>query len=99
MPFNNFGVPGTIYTTADLNVSAGRAVRVYFVHEIYGAGAVGSVLRNGTAAGDTAYIQLTSVDSSGVTHQFNEGALFPDGLFYDEGTSVTSALICCHFES
>jgi len=94
----NHGYPGTILLTADTNVTAGRPTRVFFVHEIYGAGAAGSVLRNGTAAGDTAYIQLTSVDSSGVTTSFNEGALFPDGLFFDEGTSVTSILIGYHIE-
>jgi len=99
MVFNNFGVPGSIYTTADLDVSGGRAVRLFCIHEIYGAGAVGSVLRNGTAAGDTAYVQLASSDSTGVTTSFSEGLLFPDGLFFDEGTSVTSAVMVLHFEN
>jgi len=94
----NHGYPGTLFTTADVDLAGARPVRVFFVHEIYGAGSTGSVLRNGTDATGDAYIQLTSTDSTGVTTNFNEGALFPDGLFFDEGTSVTSALICYHVE-
>jgi len=99
MPFNNYGTPGTLFLTADTDVSGGRPVRVWCVHEIYGAGAVGSVLRNGTDASGDAYIQLNASDSTGITTDFNEGVLFEDGLFFDEGTSVTSIVIVCLFEA
>jgi len=99
MVFNNFGVPGTVYTTADKLIANGQPIRVFGVHEIYGAGAVGSVLRNGQDATGTIYVQLTATDSTGVSTHFNEGMLFPDGCFYDEGTSVTSAAIICHAEA
>jgi len=92
MAYDNLS--GTVFLTADSNVTAGQPCRVFCVHEIYGAGAVGSVLRNGTSAAGDAYVQLRSVDSGGVTTDFgSDGFLFPAGLFYDEGTSVTSILI------
>lgn len=85
---------GSIFLTADNNVGGGQPTRVFAVHEIYGATSTGSVLRNGTDATGSAYIQLNSTDSTGVTTTFgNDGFLFPDGLFFDEGTSVTSILI------
>ncbi len=95
----NFGTTGTIFLTADSDVSGGQPMRVFFVHEIYGAGSTGSVLRNGTDATGDAFIQLGSSDSTGVTTNFAEGCLFPDGLFFDEGTSVTSILIGLHTEA
>ena len=94
-----FGMPGSTFLTADTDVSSGTPVRVYCVHEIYGAGSTGSVLRNGTDATGDAYIQLDSTDSTGVTTNFEEGVLFPDGLFFDEGTSVTSAVIVLQHEA
>ena len=98
MVFNNFGVPGSKFVTSDTDVSGGRPVRVWCAHEVYGAGSTGSVLRNGTDATGDAYIQLDSTDSTGVTTNFSEGIRFPDGLFIDYGTSVTSCLLVLHFE-
>lgn len=95
----DFGYQGNIFLTTDSDVGGGRPTRVFFVHEIYGAGATGSVLRNGTDATGDAYVQLDATDSTGITTNFNGGALFPDGLFFDEGTSVTSILIGYHIEA
>jgi hypothetical protein len=95
----HYGTPGTTFLTADTDVGGGRPVRVFSVHEIYGAGATGSVLRNGTDATGDAYVQLDATDSTGITTNFSEGTLFPNGLFFDEGTSVTSILISFHIEA
>ncbi len=86
---------GSVLKTADGAVgTSGRELRVFAEHEIYGGTSTGSVLRNGTADSDTIYISLTSSDSSGVTSTFgDQGFLFPDGCYFDEGTSVTSCLI------
>ncbi len=94
------GRPGTIRVTADgALIRSGQPVRVYHVHEIYGAGAAGSVLRNGTGAGGDIFVQLTSTDSVGISNDFGvNGILFPLGCFFDEGTSVTSATIVCELE-
>ena len=99
MPF--LGDPGTVRVTADgALISSGKPVRVYHIHEIYGGSSAGSVLRNGTSASDTIYVQLTSTDSTGVSTDFGpHGVLFPSGCFYDEGTSVTSATIVCRLEN
>ena len=89
-----FETSGSRFLTSDTDVGSGNPVRVFAVHEIYGASSTGSVLRNGTDATGDAYIQLNSTDSTGVTSEFGKkGFLFPNGLFYDEGTSVTSILI------
>lgn len=95
------GRPGTIYTTADLAlISSGKPVRVYLVHEIYGASSTGSVLRNGTSASGTIYLSLKSTDSQGVTHDFGaKGVRFPSGCFFDIGASVTSATIIAELEA
>lgn len=88
------GDTGTVYLTADTDITGGAPCRVYAVHEIYSSSSTGSVLRNGTSSSGTIYVSLKSVDSTGVTHTFGEkGIRFPDGLFFDEGTAVTSILI------
>jgi hypothetical protein len=45
-------------------------------------------------------VQLNSTDSTGVTTDFGfHGILFPNGCFFDEGTSVTSATIVAELEN
>lgn len=88
------GTSGTVFLTADSDVTAGGAVRVFAVHEVYGAAPTGSVLRNGTDASGDAFIQLNATASTGITTEFGpNGFRFPNGLFFDEGTNVTSILI------
>ncbi len=95
-----YGTPGTIYTTADLAMNPNKPVRVFFVHELYGGSSTGSVLRNGVDANGTIYISLKSTDSQGVLFDLGaNGVLFPNGCFYDEGSSVTSATIVAQYES
>lgn len=85
---------GSSFLTSDSNLTSGNPARVFAVHEIYGASSVGSVLRNGIDATGDAYIMLNETDSTGVTTDFgSDGFLFPNGLFYDKGTNVTSILI------
>lgn len=92
-------ISGSKFVTGDSNVSGGRPCRVFGVCEVYGAASVGSVLRNGTSAAGDIYIPLKSTDSQAViTSWQDEGYLFPNGLFIDYGTNVTSCLIQYHVE-
>lgn len=94
------GHPGTLYKTADAVLcNINQPVRVYVVHEIYGASSTGSVLRNGASTSGTIYASLKSTDSQGVTHNLGDkGMLFPNGCFFDIGANVTSATIVCEAE-
>lgn len=94
------GTPGTRLTTTDLALGAVKvAVRVFLVHEIYGASSTGSVLRDDGVVGGAIKLSLKSTDSQGVTHDFGfHGVRFPNGCFFDIGANVTSATITYQIE-
>jgi hypothetical protein len=87
-------VTGTQRLSADGAVGpAGKAIRVYAFHFINGAGAGNLVLRNGTTATDTIYIQEPGTVSTGTSQDYHGGFLFPDGCFFDKDTNVASVVV------
>lgn len=81
--------------TTDAAVQAsGTAVRVFMIHIISGGTAAVVSLRNGTAAGSTAYVTETGTISTGKTILFGtQGMMFPAGCFVDVDGNTTSVLV------
>lgn len=86
---------GTKYLTADgvVGVSA-KPVRVFSVTALSGATAGKIVLRNGSSASGTIYVNaLCGTVSQTNTVNFEGGLVFPGGCFFDKDTNVTSVAI------
>lgn len=85
---------GTVVKTADGIVGvSGKPVRIFAVNNVSGGTAGDVVLRNGTTAAGTVYVQLTGTANAGTAWDFHEGVLFPDGCFYDHDSNNTFATI------
>lgn len=86
---------GSKYLAADgvIGVSA-KPVRIYSVEVLSGGTAGVLVLRNGSTASGTIYVQQTCATVS-ETNTFNwcGGLTFPDGCFFDKDTNVTSVVV------
>ena len=88
------GHPGSQILTADGAVGvSGKPVRVYNATWLSGGTAGDLVLRNGTAAGDTAYVTIAGAISDTVTQEWEGGLLFPAGCFFDKDTNVTHVVV------
>jgi len=76
---------GTQVMTADAAVGvSGSPVRVFTVNLKSGGTAGNIVLRNGTTASGTVYLDFTGTINVGTIYDIgNEGMLFPGGCFYD----------------
>jgi len=91
-------VTGTQVVTGDVVVGvSGKPIRIFAANWVSGGTAGVLVLRNGTGAGDTVYLQITGTADVGVVYNIHEGMLFPDGCFYDHDAnsshiSITYAL-------
>lgn len=75
--------------------TSGNAVRVFNIH-IITSGITAAVvsLRNGTAAGATAYVTESGTASTGKTIDYGmKGVLFPAGCFCDVDGNTTSVLV------
>lgn len=87
---------GTQFVTADIAVAtSGATTRVYSIHIIStGGGAAVVSLRNGTSAGDTAWITETGTVSTGKTIPLGTyGVLFPNGCFVDVDANTASVAV------
>ena len=86
---------GSKYLSADGVVGvSGKPVRVYSVELLSGATAGILVLRNGSTAAGTIYVNQTCATVS-ETNTFNwcGGITFPDGCFFDKDTNTTSVVV------
>lgn len=75
--------------------TSGKAVRVYNMHVISGAGGGAVInLRAGTVIGGTIQVTETGTASTGKTFDYGtHGHYFPTGCFVDVDTNTTSVLI------
>ena len=87
---------GTQLITADgVVLSAARAVRIFTIHIISGAGGGAVVnLRSGSVVGATIWITETGTASTGITFNYGtQGVLFPSGCFVDVDANTTSVAV------
>jgi hypothetical protein len=86
---------GSVRLAADGVVgSSGHPVRVYNVVALSGATAGVLVLRNGTSASGTIYVQTTCPTVSETnTFNFCGGLTFPDGCFFDIDTNISAVVV------
>lgn len=93
-----FGTPGTqsIVNQTDIALITsivGQPVRVFSVHLVSDGTASTVILRNGTSAAGTAFIQVDGVVSKGATLDFANGILFPNGCFVDVDSHSQSIVV------
>ena len=86
---------GSKYLTADGIIGgSGLPVKIYSVTALSGGTAGKVVLRNGSTAAGTIYVNaLCAVVSQTNTFNFESGTLFPDGCFFDKDANVTSVVV------
>ncbi len=85
---------GNTRLTADGVVgTSGKPIQVYWIHLVSGATASTTSLNNGTAAGDTAFIQVDGVANQGVTVNFAGGVRFPAGCFMNTDANISYCTI------
>lgn len=90
-----FGIEnsGSIYTTADLAVGAGKPTRVFQATWLSDGTARDLVLRNGSADSATVWVTAAGTISKTVTVDFgSHGILFPNGCFVDIGSAASVVL-------
>lgn len=85
---------GSIRLTTDGVVGvSGKPVMVYSVVAL-SAGSNGEiVLRNGSSASGTVYVQQDGTASKTVTLNFIGGLYFPGGCFFDIDTNITAIVV------
>ena len=86
---------GSTYYTADAIVGgvAGKAVRVFSATWLSDGTARDLVLRNGSTASGTIYVQAAGTISKTTTLGFEGGLLFPGGCFLDFTASMVSVIL------
>jgi hypothetical protein len=87
---------GSKRLTADGVVgTSGKPVRIYSVVALSASGGAGTlVLRNGTTATDTIYVQQDGTAASKTDiFNFAGGLTFPDGAFFDKDTNIDAVVI------
>jgi len=86
---------GSKYLVADgvIGVSA-KPVRVHSLTAVSGATAGKIVLRNGSSASGTVYVnELCATVSQSHSLNFEGGLVFPDGCFFDKDANVDSIVV------
>lgn len=86
---------GSKYLTADGVVgTSAKPVRIYTLTAVSGATAGKIVLRNGSGAAGTIYVNaLCATVSQSHTINFEHGMVFPDGCFFDKDANVDSIVV------
>lgn len=85
------GLTGSVRLSADGAVGpSGEPIRVWSATWLSDSTARDLVLRNGTAATDTQYVQEPGVVSKTKTLNFAGGLRFPAGCFFDIGSATAS---------
>ena len=90
-----FQSSGSTTLTADGAVGIiGKPTRIFSATWICdGATNVNLVLRNGSSASGTVYVQQAGTNAKSVTQNWHNGLLFPSGCFFDIDGDVASATI------
>lgn len=92
MPFSLSG--SERYTGDSVVGKSGKPTRVYSATWLCGGATnVNLVLRNGTSASGTVYVQQAGTNGVTVTQNWEGGLLFPNGCFFDQDGDVTAAVI------
>ena len=93
------GSVGSTRVTADgaIGPSGGR-IRVWNVTWLSGASAGELVLRDGTSASGTVYVQQNGTASKTAVLNWAKGLMFPSGCFFDKDTNVTAAVVSYEVE-
>lgn len=91
MPILEHG--SAIYTGDSVVGISGKPVRVFSATWLSDGTARALVLRNGTSASGTIYVNQAGTASVSVTQNWEGGLLFPDGCFLDFTASMVSAVI------
>lgn len=83
------------FTTSDVVIgTSGKPTRVFAINFLSGGTAGVIILKNGTSASGTAFVQENGVISSGKTVTYGTtGVLFPAGCFLDLDTNVSSGVV------
>ena len=87
---------GSVRLTADgLVGGSGKAIRVYSAVMQSGSGGAGElVLRDGTTASGTIYVQEAGTAASKTkTYNFCGGLTFPNGCFFDKDTNTDAVVV------
>jgi len=85
---------GSKHYTADSVVGiAGKPCRVFSATWLSDGTARSLVLRNGSTASGTVYVQIAGAVSLSVTQNWEGGLLFPNGCFLDYTASMVGAVI------
>ena len=97
------GTSGATVLTADGAIgNSGKPIRLFSITFLAGAGGAGElVLRNGTAAGDTVWVQQDApgASESGTINFGKEGILFDAGCFFDKDANVAAVVLGCRKEA
>ena len=72
---------------------SGKPTRIFAMNLVSGAGSGDLVLRNGSAASGTIYLQFAGVASTGQLFTIDDGVFFPGGCFYDHEANNTHVSI------
>lgn len=86
---------GSSLYTADAIVGgvAGKPVRIFSATWLSDGTARNLVLRNGSTASGTVYVQIAGAISLTVTQNFEGGLLFPGGCFLDYTASTVGVVL------
>ena len=84
-------VSGSTRTSGDKNLASNRPTRIWSVAWLSGSNVATLVLRSGTAASDVIYYQKSGLANDTRLINFENGLLFPNGVFYDHSTLATFA--------
>lgn len=85
-------LPGSQRITADSQIGpSDKAIQLYSVSLISGGTASVLSLLNGTSTGGTQYVSITGIANTGTVINFAGGLRFPNGLFADVDTNISSA--------
>lgn len=85
---------GSVRLTGDGSVGpSGEPFRVFSATFLSGGSAGTLVLRNGTSASGTVYVQQAGTASETVTINFENGLRFNSGCFFDIDANVTAVVI------
>ena len=88
------GIPGSQYLTADGAVGvSGKPVRIHSATWLSDGTARDLVLRHGTTASDTIWVNAAGAISVTVTLNFEGGLRFPNGCFFDIGSATSAVFV------
>lgn len=94
---------GSVRLTADGAVGrSGVPCRVFLAVALSGAGGAGEiVLRNGTTAAGTVYVQQdgTAASKTTILNFGAEGLVFPAGCFFDIDANIAAIVVECRSEA